>query len=256
MRTNVPGGLRVVALTAGGDRVAEARLRHGEHPDVVLAQAGWLIESPAFATVHDDGALELAFHVSEPDGIRPRPDREARVRRDPGVGDDEVGEPFQRVATYAVVRSERGLLLTQFSSQTHVSGDWGLPGGGLEEGESPVEGVHREVWEETGQRIELGELVVVQSQHWVGRAPSGVLEDFHAVRIVYAATCPEPTDVVVHDVGGTTADARWVPAERLGDYRLSASWRGLGLLEDPAQPAPADHLRRPKGAGGAAYDAP
>jgi 8-oxo-dGTP pyrophosphatase MutT (NUDIX family) len=234
MRTNVPGGLVVVALDADEQRVAEARLGHGDHPDVVLGAAGWRIESPVFATVRDDGTLEVGYRVRELDGIRPRLEH---VPRDAGVGDDEVGEPFQRVAAYAVVTSERGVLLTQFNSQTHVAGDWGLPGGGLDDGESPVEGVHREVWEETGQRIELGELLTVQSQHWVGRAPSGVLEDFHAVRIVYAATCPEPVDVVIHDVGGTTSDARWVPAERLGDYRLTSSWRHLAALRALAPPS-------------------
>jgi hypothetical protein len=64
-----------------------------------------------------------------------------------------------------------------------------------------------------------------------------VLEDFHAVRIVYAATCPEPVDVVIHDVGGTTSDARWVPAERLGDYRLTSSWRHLAALLALAPPS-------------------
>ncbi|GGM97727.1 hypothetical protein GCM10009721_25830 [Terrabacter tumescens] len=231
MRTNVPGGLVVVALDADGRRLAEARLGHGEHPDVVLAAVGWLVDSPVFATVRDDGTLEVGYRVRPLDGIRPRAER---VSRDPGVGDDEVGEPYQRVAAYAVVTSERGVLLTQFNSQTHVAGDWGLPGGGLDDGETPVDGVHREVWEETGQRIELGDLVTVQSQHWVGRAPSGALEDFHAVRIVYAATCPEPTEVVIHDIGGTTSDARWVPADRIGDYRLSSSWRRLAALHDLA----------------------
>ncbi|WP_020144833.1 NUDIX hydrolase [Terracoccus sp. 273MFTsu3.1] len=231
MRTNVPGGLRVVGVRGDGTRVADARLGHGEHPDVVLGAAGWLVESPVFATVVDDGVLEVGYRVRELDGIRPRAEA---VSRDAGVGDDEVGEPYQRVAAYAVVTSGRGLLLTQFNTQTHVSGDWGLPGGGLDDGESPVEGVHREVWEETGQRIELGELLTVQSQHWVGRAPSGVLEDFHAVRIVYAATCPVPTDIVIHDVGGTTSDARWVPYDRIGDYRLTSSWRRLAALHELA----------------------
>ena len=83
------------------------------------------------------------------------------------------------------------------------------------------------MWEETGQRIELEGLVEVQSSHWIGRAPNGVVEDFHAVRIVYRATCPEPRDVVIHDVGGTTGDARWVPVARLGDYPLSRSWHHL-----------------------------
>lgn len=232
MRTNVRGGLRVVAVGDGGERLVEAGLGHGEHPDVVLGAAGWLAETPVFATLASDGALELGYRVRPLDGIRPRAEA---VPRDPDVGADEVGEPYQRVAAYALVTSSRGVLLTQFNTQTHVAGDWGLPGGGLDEGESPVDGVHREVWEETGQRIELGELLTVQSQHWVGRAPSGVLEDFHAVRIVYAATCPEPTEVVIHDVGGTTSDARWVPVDRIADYPLTSSWRRLAALHDLAR---------------------
>ncbi len=125
------------------------------------------------------------------------------------------------------------MLLTQFTSRTHVPGSWGLPGGGLDPGEAPEQGVHREVWEETGQRVVLGELVTVQSQHWVGRAPTGVLEDFHAVRIVYAATCPEPTDIVIHDVGGTTSDARWFGRHELAGLPMSSSWRDLATLLGP-----------------------
>ncbi|MFM6850463.1 MAG: NUDIX hydrolase [Terrabacter sp.] len=242
MRTNQPGGIRVVAVGDDDTRLGEAPLGHGEHPEVVLGALGWALRAPSSAVVHTDGALELAFRVSPLDGIRPRP---RVVPRDAGVGADEVGEPYQRVAAYAVVTSGRGLLLTQFNSQTHVAGDWGLPGGGLDEGESPVDGVHREVWEETGQRIELGALVAVQSDHWVGRAPGGGLEDFHAVRIVYAATCPEPADIVIHDVGGTTSDARWVRRDELDDYPLARSWRRLAALDD---------LGLPRSAG--QYDAP
>jgi 8-oxo-dGTP pyrophosphatase MutT (NUDIX family) len=160
------------------------------------------------------------------------------VPRDADVDDDEVGEPYQRVAAYAVVTSERGVLLTQFNSQTAVPGSWGLPGGGLDEGEDPVAGVHREVWEETGQRIELGQLVTIQSQHWVGRAPSGTLEDFHAVRIVYRATCPEPSEPVIHDVGGTTSDSRWFGLDELDSVPMTRSWRGLAALDELAHGAP------------------
>lgn len=227
MRSNVPGGIRVVATTGAGDRLVEAPLGHGEHPEVVLGRAGWAIDAPAFADLADDGALELGYLVRALDGEHPRREGPAR---DAGVAHDEVGEPHQRVAAYAVVTSVRGVLLTQFNAQTHVAGDWGLPGGGLDVGEAPTTGVHREVWEETGQRIVLGGLLTVQSQHWVGRAPAGGLEDFHAVRIVYAATCPEPTEAVVHDVGGTTSDARWVRPPELAGYPLSSSWRRLDDL--------------------------
>ncbi|MBC9821987.1 NUDIX hydrolase [Terrabacter sp. MAHUQ-38] len=235
MRTNVPGGIRLVALGGDDERLVELALGHGEHPEVVLGAAGWMIEAPAFATLRRDGALELGFRVGELDGIPPR---SATVRRDVGVGDDEVGEPYQRVAAYAVVTSARGVLLTQFNTQTHVAGDWGLPGGGLDAGESPVDGLHREVWEETGQVVELGPLVEIQSHHWVGRAPNGVVEDFHAVRLIYRATCASPADPVIHDIGGTTSDARWFSPEQIVGLPMPPLSRSLTARHGPLSDAP------------------
>ena len=119
----------------------------------------------------------------------------------------------------------RGLLATEYSDLTAVSGRWGMPGGGIDEGEAPVQAVVREVHEETGQPVDVGELVLVQSSHWVGRSPHGGVEDFHAVRLIYRGTCPEPTDPVVHDQGGTTAAARWVPRDAWQDLTWTANWR-------------------------------
>ena len=45
-------------------------------------------------------------------------------------------------------------------------------GGGLEVGETPSAAVIREVNEETGQQMRIGRLIDVQSDHWIGRAPS------------------------------------------------------------------------------------
>lgn len=230
MRTNVPGGIHVVAVPSDGALLRLGRLRHGEHPESLLGQHGLRAERPLRAGLAAEGALEVAYRVTRADGIRQEGDDDLESFRDADIGPDEVAEPHQRVAAYAVVTSERGVLLTQFNSQTHVAGDWGLPGGGLDPGEAPVDGVLREVWEETGQQVDLGELVTIQSQHWIGRAPNGVVEDFHAVRIIYVATCPEPRDIVIHDEGGTTSDARWVPFGELRAVPLTRSWRRLGVL--------------------------
>jgi 8-oxo-dGTP diphosphatase len=235
MRTNVPGGVRVVGVVESGTEVTRSDLGHGADPAQVLAAAGWAARSARSATLREDGALELTYVVTRLDGIPPDA---PQVPRDADVAPDEVGEAYQRVAAYAVVTSERGVLLTQFNSRTAIPGRWGLPGGGLDEGEDPVDGVHREVWEETGQRIELGDLVTIQSQHWVGRAPGGGVEDFHAVRIVYAATCQEPGEPVIHDVGGTTSDARWFAPAEVAGLSMSSSWRGLAALAEAVSDPP------------------
>jgi ADP-ribose pyrophosphatase YjhB (NUDIX family) len=127
----------------------------------------------------------------------------------------------QRVAVYAVVRSARGVLLAENSVLTNAAGTWGLAGGGLDDGELPEAALHREVWEETGQVVDVAGVAAVTTRHWVGRAPDGRLEDFHAVRLIYRATCPEPTDPVVHDADGTTSAAAWFPVDALADLPLA-----------------------------------
>jgi 8-oxo-dGTP pyrophosphatase MutT (NUDIX family) len=155
------------------------------------------------------------------------------------TAEGEVAVRHQRVAAYAVVTSTRGFLMTQFSDRTGAPGQWGLPGGGLEPGESPEVAVVREVWEESGQVIEVSDLASITTRHWVGPAPTGQLEDFHAVRVIYRAVCPEPTDPVVHDVGGTTAAAAWWPEADLDLLALTSSWRSL-LSEVVMAPGKAD----------------
>jgi 8-oxo-dGTP pyrophosphatase MutT (NUDIX family) len=151
------------------------------------------------------------------------------VPRDEGLRLEAGEEPvvLQRVAVYAVVRSTRGFLLAQNSALTNAAGTWGLPGGGLDPGELPEAALHREIWEETGQRVELGGIGAVTTRHWVGRAPSGRLEDFHAVRLVYRATCAQPTDPVVHDVNGTTAASAWFAAPEVDGLLLTVGTREL-----------------------------
>jgi ADP-ribose pyrophosphatase YjhB (NUDIX family) len=117
--------------------------------------------------------------------------------------------------------------MTQFSDRTNAEGRWGLPGGGIEADEAPNRAVVREVWEESGQVIEVRELALVHTSQWIGRGPTGRLEDFHAVRVVYRALCPAPTEPVVHDVGGTTASAVWVQPSELDQLDVTSSWRSL-----------------------------
>lgn len=216
----------VVGIEPSGTEGVRRRLGHGEDPMAVLRALGYDGTPRTVVGQTDPYVLEIVFDVVA-NRTRAVPGLEKTRGRDIDlvVRPGEVATVRQRPAAYAIVRSVRGLLFTQYSALTSSHGFWGPAGGGLDPGEMPEPALHREVWEETGQRVELLGLVLVTSRHWVGRAPGGQLEDFHAVRLVYTATCPEPTDAVVHDVDGTTSSAVWVAQGELGRLRLTPGWR-------------------------------
>ena len=85
----------------------------------------------------------------------------------------------------------------------------------------------REIMEETGQRVRINRLIDVQSDHWVGRAPTGVLEDFQALRIIYTAVCDDPTHPQVLDIGGTTMSASWVSLRHWRSLQWTSGARSL-----------------------------
>jgi 8-oxo-dGTP pyrophosphatase MutT (NUDIX family) len=226
----------VVGITEHGGRAFEAFLDHGADPDVLAFDRGYIVVRPLDANRGSSGELILRLLV-RPVADEPRPEAR-RQGRDAGLvlGDDVRPSVRQRFAAYAVVTSSRGLLATEYSGRTAVTGRWGMPGGGLDDHEPPTSAVLREVAEETSQQIILGELIKVKTSHWVGRSPYGTLEDFHAVRLIYRASCPHPTDPVVLDKGGTTESAQWVPLDSWRTVSWTQNWRMLlsQLLEASA----------------------
>lgn len=198
-----------------GAPVVTLEIDHGKHPAELLFTKGYVPTQPLSATLVD-GEIVLTFLV-RPLSPRDRKPRRRRIlHRDPAT--NEVPVKRQRIGAYAVVISSRGVLGTVNSSLTGAPNTWALPGGGVDQGESPAEAVIREIYEETGQHVRLERLLSLESDHWIGRSLDGTLEDFHALRVIYAATCDDPSDPVVHDHGGSTAAADWVSLR---------GWRGL-----------------------------
>ena len=224
-----PPRLIVVGIDVLGAEVVSLVLGHGDDPVTLLAVHGWEVLRARDVTSDTGGkhVLTMSF-VVEPHVIVPL-QLGVSLHRDQDLvaAEGEVPQPHQRVAAYAFVTSSRGVLMTQFSDTTNAGGQWGLPGGGLEGAEAPNRAVVREVWEESGQVIEVSALALIKTRRWIGRAPTGRLEDFHSVRLVYRASCHAPTEPVVHDVGGTTASAAWVLPTDLDRLDVASSWRSL-----------------------------
>jgi ADP-ribose pyrophosphatase YjhB (NUDIX family) len=223
--------VRIVGIShQDGAEVFEHSLAHGEDPTAAPSCYGYRTVRPLAARLADS-VIELSLLVA------PLSSKSRLERRPPGRDSDLVLEPdevpqmYQRIAAYAVVTSRCGVLATEYSDRTGAPGRWGLPGGGIDPEEDPTSAVLREVAEETDQAVELGDLIAVHSGHWIGRSPRGDVEDFHAVRLVYAAECADPTTPRVLDVGGTTESARWVPMGEWSRVRWTSGWREvLGQL--------------------------
>lgn len=203
--------LLIVAVHDGRE-VGRWPLLHGQDPLDLLAEQGWTGQ-PMASSLEQDGPVEIRYDVV------PRP-AATPVEIHTGAPGAKV---LQRLAAYALVVDEGRLLMSQLAGWVSgAAGLWTLPGGGVDPGEAPRDGVVREVDEEAGQRVVVDELVQVQSRHWVGEVASGDKhEDFHAVRLIHRASCPHPTPAHVVEVDGSTAAAAWVPLGEVAGLALA-----------------------------------
>ena len=136
-----------------------------------------------------------------------------------------------RLSAYAFCVDDGALLLVRISEHGDGTGKWTLPGGGLDWGEDPEDGMHRELHEETGLTGEIQGILGVDSLVYPRDRPVDD-DSLHAVRIVYRVECRGTPGVV--EVDGTVDAARWVPLEHLGEYplvglvRFAVTAAGLG----------------------------
>jgi ADP-ribose pyrophosphatase YjhB (NUDIX family) len=100
--------------------------------------------------------------------------------------------------------------------QPPLQGEWSLPGGAVELGETLEDAVAREVLEETGLPIEVGPVVEVLDR--VHRTSDGRIE-YHYVIVDYLCRSSSDRPLVA---GSDALDARWVSASELPAYHVTA----------------------------------
>ena len=102
------------------------------------------------------------------------------------------------------------LLLIQRGKQPGL-GLWTIPGGRVEYGESLVDACRREVFEETGITVIIGQMVTIFEP---------VTTDFHYVIIDYLGAVAAGS-TIEPKAGDDAADARWVTRSELSTMALT-----------------------------------
>ena len=110
----------------------------------------------------------------------------------------------------AILRADRVLMVNAYPGQ--ASDLWCLPGGGVEPHASLPENLAREVREETGLTIAVGEPFLVNEFHDPDRR-------FHQVEIHFRATLTGPDRLTLADPEGIVNRARWVTRAELARLR-------------------------------------
>jgi 8-oxo-dGTP diphosphatase len=124
-----------------------------------------------------------------------------------------VNDPPVEVAVGAVVRRGHEILLVRRGRGAGV-GQWSLPGGRVEFGETLVAAVAREVTEETGLDVEVGPFV-----GWAERMGTEPFA-YHYVILDFAAVPRHPQAPLVP--GDDAEAAAWFPCAELPEVGLVA----------------------------------
>lgn len=142
--------------------------------------------------------------------------------------------PRKLVVAGLIVDDDRGLILiTQRPAGSALGGRWEFPGGKIEPGEAPAHALHRELTEELGASVDVGQIWDVLHH---------IYPTFELLMLVYRCRLRAGETARTVEV----ADLRWVPAAELPQHDILPADRPLvdrlvaegPPLFDPGKKAP------------------
>jgi 8-oxo-dGTP diphosphatase len=129
-------------------------------------------------------------------------------------------EQHKHVGVYALTINDDCVLLIKKARGPYV-GKWDLPGGGLEFGENALEGLSREVFEETGLTIQEKKLIGVLSHTVVYKTVTNEEKEMYHLGIIYKTTLDLSKNLKTDTDGQDSGGASWKKISQLNINELS-----------------------------------
>jgi len=123
--------------------------------------------------------------------------------------------PDRPIVGVGAVIVHQGRVLLVRRGNPPLQGEWSLPGGVVELGETLRAAAEREAREETGLIVKAGEVLEVLDRIIPGR---GGAPEYHYVLIDFLCSVVEGR----LRAGGDAADVRWASPEELAEFRLES----------------------------------
>ena len=127
------------------------------------------------------------------------------------------------------------ILLARLGPQEAAAGVWTLPGGGLDWGEHPLDGLKREFMEETGLVPEAGRPLGVHSYSLTPDERHTPGPPIQVIQVIYPVVA---AGVPVNEVGGSTSEARWFLLSELDSLPIVDLVKIALDLREASRPAP------------------
>jgi 8-oxo-dGTP diphosphatase len=119
------------------------------------------------------------------------------------------------VGAFILNQQKEVLLVKRSVHDTFMPGCWELPGGGTDYGETPQEGVKREIMEECGITIEAL-YPLTTGTYYMSREN----EEIQRVEIIFLCTMFDPTQPI--KLSEEHQEYQWVKSDDLNEFKLSS----------------------------------
>jgi 8-oxo-dGTP diphosphatase len=126
----------------------------------------------------------------------------------------------KHIGVYALAIKEDKVLLIK-KARGPYTGKWDLPGGGLEFGEKPLDGLSREVLEETGLTVATAESLGALSHTVIYEKKTGEEEELYHIGIIYKVILNPSGELKTEADGEDSEGACWVKISELNESNCS-----------------------------------